>query len=271
MRIISRRPSLASPETKVLGDFRIIREVGRGGMGTLYEVEQISLGRHMALKVLPFASILDPRHLQRFQNEARAAASLRHPHIVSVHSVGCERGVHYYAMEFIDGKTLAQLIADLSGALEPRGLAASAARSASSGETVGPVEGGPANRDGDPSPATAETTRIIPAPVATESTGHTSEFFHTAAKLGIQAAEALDHAHQMGIIHRDIKPSNLLVDVRGNLLITDFGLAVTQHDPVLTHTGDLLGTLRYMSPEQVRGNREVVDGRPYLLPRHHTL
>ncbi len=71
----------------------------------------------------------------------------------------------------------------------------------------------------------------------------------------------MDHAHQMGIIHRDIKPSNLLVDVRGNLLITDFGLAVTQHDPVLTHTGDLLGTLRYMSPEQVRGNREVVDGR----------
>src|SRR5215468_4575346 len=95
----------------VLGDYRIIREIGRGGMGVVYEAEQLSLSRRVALKVLPFAPILDPRHLQRFQNEARAAASLHHPHIVPVYGVGSERGVHYYAMQFIDGLTLAQFLA----------------------------------------------------------------------------------------------------------------------------------------------------------------
>jgi hypothetical protein len=93
-----------------LGDFRLLREVGRGGMGVVYEAEQISLRRRVALKVLPFAATMDPRHLQRFQNEARAAASLEHPHIVPVYGVGCERGVHFYAMKFIDGQTLAALI-----------------------------------------------------------------------------------------------------------------------------------------------------------------
>jgi serine/threonine-protein kinase len=96
----------------VLGDFRIVREIGRGGMGVVYEAEQISLGRRVALKVLPCAATMDPRHLQRFENEARAAASLEHPHIVPVYGVGCERGVHYYAMKFIDGRTLAAVIAE---------------------------------------------------------------------------------------------------------------------------------------------------------------
>jgi serine/threonine protein kinase len=94
-----------------LGDFRLIREVGRGGMGIVYEAEQISLNRRVALKVLPYAATMDPKQLQRFKNESRAAASLRHEHIVHVYGVGCERGVHYYAMEFIDGLTLAQIIA----------------------------------------------------------------------------------------------------------------------------------------------------------------
>src|SRR5262245_6412214 len=93
--------------TGVLGDYRIVRKVGRGGMGVVYEAEQVSLGRRVALKVLPFAATMDPKHLQRFKNEARAAASLHHEHIVPVYGVGCERGVHYYAMQFIDGTTLA--------------------------------------------------------------------------------------------------------------------------------------------------------------------
>src|SRR4029077_15335013 len=96
-----------------LGDYRIVREVGRGGMGIVYEAEQISLGRRVALKMLPYAATMDPKHLQRFRNEAKAAASLRHEHIVHVYGVGCERGIHYYAMEFIEGQTLAQLIHDL--------------------------------------------------------------------------------------------------------------------------------------------------------------
>jgi serine/threonine protein kinase len=98
-----------------LGDFRILREVGRGGMGVVYEAEQISLGRRVALKVLPFASTLDAKQLQRFKNEAQAAAGLHHTNIVPVFATGCERGVHYYAMQFIEGQTLAQVIADLRG------------------------------------------------------------------------------------------------------------------------------------------------------------
>jgi hypothetical protein len=95
-----------------LGDFLIRREIGRGGMGIVYEAEQISLGRRVALKVLPFAAALDAKQLQRFKNEAQAAAQLHHPHMVPVYAVGCERGVHYYAMQFIEGNSLAHVIAD---------------------------------------------------------------------------------------------------------------------------------------------------------------
>src|SRR5436305_1897371 len=96
-----------------LGDFRLVREVGRGGMGVVYEAVQISLGRRVALKVLPFAAALDAKQLRRFQNEAQAAAHLQHPHIVPVYAVGCERGVHYYAMQFVDGQPLSALIDEL--------------------------------------------------------------------------------------------------------------------------------------------------------------
>ena len=99
--------------TGQLGDFRILREIGRGGMGVVYEAEQISIGRHVALKVLPFAAMLDKQQLNRFKNEARAAGTLDHPNIVSVFSVGTERGVHYYAMQLIEGQSLAELIAEL--------------------------------------------------------------------------------------------------------------------------------------------------------------
>jgi hypothetical protein len=103
----------STPPGGTLGDFRILREVGRGGMGIVYEAEQISLARCVALKVLPFAATMDPRQLQRFQNEVRAAASLKHPHIVPVYAVGCQRGVHYYAMQFIDGYSLEAVIRQL--------------------------------------------------------------------------------------------------------------------------------------------------------------
>ena len=120
-------PPLVGPTTNagdnqelgVLGDFRLLREVGRGGMGIVYEAQQISLKRRVALKVLPFAATLDAKRLQRFQNEAQAAAHLEHPHIVSVHSVGTDRGVHYYAMQFIDGQTLADIIDDLRRVARP--------------------------------------------------------------------------------------------------------------------------------------------------------
>src|SRR5262245_36207323 len=105
-------PSAAQSATGLgeLGDFRLLREVGRGGMGVVYEAQQISLGRRVALKVLPFAATMDSRQRQRFHNEARAAAILHHPHIVPVHAVGVERGVHFDAMQFIDGQSLEAVI-----------------------------------------------------------------------------------------------------------------------------------------------------------------
>ncbi len=226
------------PAAERLGDFRILREVGRGGMGVVYEAEQVSLGRRVALKVLPFAALLDEKQSQRFKNEARAAALLQHPHIVPVYGVGCERGVHYYAMQFIDGRTLADVIDGLRSHREPD------------------AAGGAAGADA-PTAVAADTR---PIPLLTGATGAPG-FLRAAARLGVQAAEALEHAHQLGVVHRDVKPANLLVDGRGNLWVTDFGLAQVRNHAGLTMTGDLLGTVRYMSPEQARGKRAVLDQR----------
>jgi Flp pilus assembly protein TadD len=214
-------------------------------MGVVYEAEQISLGRRVALKVLPFAATLDPRQLQRFRNEARAAASLDHPHIVHVHAVGCERAVHFYAMQFIEGRTLAALIADLRRRGGPPANDA-------------PREGTP-HVPGPPAPPAAETA--VRAAVSTLRAPRDRDHFRRVAELGAQAAQALDHAHALGIVHRDVKPANLMVDGRGGLWVTDFGLAHIQSDTRLTATGDLVGTLRYMSPEQALSRRVVVDHR----------
>jgi serine/threonine protein kinase len=219
----------AVPVSGVLGDYRIIREVGRGGMGVVYEAEQISLGRRVALKVLPLAATLDPRQLQRFHNEARGMASLHHEHIVPVYAVGQERGVHYYAMQFIDGPTIAEVITQQRG-------------------PVTGVEG-----------AAAETAPMAAQPTGTTRRGGAE--YRRAAELVAVAAEALDYAHQMGVVHRDVKPANLMLDGRGTVWVTDFGLAQLRTGPGLTMTGDLVGTLRYMSPEQALAKHGLVDHR----------
>ncbi len=226
-----------------LGDYRILREVGRGGMGVVYEAQQLSLGRRVALKVLPFAAALDAKQLQRFKNEAQAAAHLHHSSIVPVYAVGCERGVYYYAMQFIDGQTLAGMISEQR---QFSGLEPPATRGADDPLATGPY----------PPPA-AETAAVL----STERSTRSAAFVRTAAQLGVQAALALEHSHQLGVVHRDIKPGNLLVDGRGNLWVTDFGLAHCQSQAGLTMTGDLVGTLRYMSPEQALAKRVVVDHR----------
>ena len=235
----------ANRGTTALGDFRLVREIGKGGMGVVYEAEQLSLHRRVALKVLPFAAALDSRQLQRFKNEAQAAACLHHAHIVPVYSVGCERGVHFFAMQFIDGQSLAEAIAQL--------------RRVSAGDSA-PAEAVTRNgqhRDAD-GLARADLT---PSPRSTPRSARGTEFFRRIAGLGMQAAEALDHAHQQGVIHRDIKPSNLLLDATGHLWVADFGLALCHGGTEMTATGGTVGTLRYMSPEQALAKRALVDHR----------
>ncbi len=268
------------PRYRAIGDFRLIRQVGRGGMGIVYEAEQISLHRRVALKILPFAAVLDPRHLQRFKNEAQAAAALHHPHIVPVHSVGTDRGVHYYAMQYVDGQNLANVLrqmrlSQVEGAIaeipentrhvshesdDGQSFACDLVLDYQAGnqELLSGEQSPP-----DSLPATANSLHDT-QPVqhySTASLHDRREKYRTIAKLGIQAAEALDYAHEHGIVHRDIKPSNLLIDAEGDLWITDFGLAQIEAGGSLTLTGDCVGTLQYMSPEQALGHRGVVDHR----------
>jgi tRNA A-37 threonylcarbamoyl transferase component Bud32 len=199
-----------------LGDFRLLREVGRGGMGVVYEAEQVSLKRRVALKVLRFGAVADEVAMARFQREAETVARLHHTNIVPIFAVGSANGVRYYAMQFIEGRDLADRV--------------KAARAA--GEVIPGGE---------------------------------------IAGWGLQAAEALAHAHQRGVIHRDIKPSNLICDQEGRIWLTDFGLARRMDDAALSVVGALLGTPRYMSPEQARAAARPVDHRTDLYSLGATL
>jgi eukaryotic-like serine/threonine-protein kinase len=249
-------PNAPSPAIGEIGDFRLLREVGRGGMGVVYEAEQISLRRRVALKVLPFAAAIDPRRLQRFKTEALTAAHVQNERIVPVHAVGCDRGVHYYAMQFIDGQSLAALIGDLRRLRDELGSRLCPDdreqndRAVVADRPMGPAESGPAS----------ESTRAATT-ISRERSSDRRRYFDRAAGLGRQAALALEHAHQAGIVHRDVKPGNLLLDLRGQVWVTDFGLAQVTGDAGLTITGELLGTLRYASPEQVLARRGIVDHR----------
>jgi serine/threonine protein kinase/Flp pilus assembly protein TadD len=252
-------------------------------MGVVYEAVQISLGRRVALKVLPFAAALDTRQLRRFKNEAQAAAHLHHQNIVPVFGVGSDRGVHYFAMQYIEGQTLAATIDEL------RKQAAMERAGQKDGLSIGPatvmlIGKEPVSPEWPAEPTatwTPEAEAQRPpqahirtrsrAGISTERANQWPAYFRTVAQLSLQAAEGLEHAHQLGVIHRDIKPANLIVDVRGNLWITDFGLAHIRGDSKLTMTGDLLGTLRYMSPEQALGKRRLVDHRADIYSLGATL
>jgi len=181
---------------RTLGDYRLNREIGRGGMGIVFEAEQVSLGRKVAVKILPPLSNLDQRHIDRFIAESRAAAKLRHSHIVPVYGVGCVDSVYFYSMPLIESKKLA-------GPLSHRRVAVIASR----------------------------------------------------------VASALHHAHENGIVHRDIKPSNLLLDEQDKIWVADFGLARSHLTGSITASGAVVGTMRYMSPEQALGDTELVDRR----------
>lgn len=195
-----------------LGDFKIVREIGRGGMGIVYEAEQISLSRRVALKVQRYP-ISDPETLERFQREAETAANLHHTNIVPIHAIGRHDDVHFFAMQLVEGKSLAAVIE----------------------EAAYPID------------------------------------WRDAAEWGLQACDALIHAHQRQVIHRDVKPSNLILDADGRIWLTDFGLAKRQGDAALSITGVILGTPRYMSPEQAQSVRCPLDHRTDIYSLGATL
>ena len=183
--------SAGGPTLQELGDYRILREIGRGGMGVVYEAEQVlGLGRHVALKVLPAHSLLDPQRLQRFEREAKAAARLHHTNIVPIYGVGEQAGLHYFVMQFIAGQSLEQVLHALRQQQTSSGL---------------------------PGPSRA---------AGLNGTGQA--YYQDVARLGLQAAEALDYAARQGVLHRDIKPANLMLDEAGQVWVA--GLRSGQTD-----------------------------------------
>lgn len=339
------QPALGAARLDHLGDYRIIREVGRGGMGIVYEAEQVSLGRHVAVKVLPKELLQNPKHRSRFQREAKAAAKLHHTNIVPVFGVGEEDGLGYYVMQFIQGLALDEVLEELrrmnplrgssGGTIElgrPRARrrdvsASDVARSLIDGsfrpvaeeapggskaqrlldETMahqpqvaqpgsklaGAADGGTnvAFRSAEGRPfaerkATLDSESAVaarlsdafsaskPTDVLSGSSSGTHKrdrkltYCQSVAQIGVQVAEALHYAHGQGVLHRDIKPSNLLLDLRGTVWVTDFGLAKLDDDRGLTQTGDILGTLRYLAPETLK---EQADARSEIYSLGLTL
>lgn len=293
------------------GDFRILREIGRGGMGVVYEAEQISLGRHVAVKVLMAPHLADDGQKTRFEREARAAARLHHTNIVPVFGVGEHEGLPYYVMQFIQGLGLDEVLEELrrlrsergsAGVLNSGGELRISARRAltqhvartlrqgsceitieqfdecrAAGDATEPASQIPGLLDAAPEPAAG-----VSAPVSTQ-TGRLSDSFslataedagparsacsqplpanqrtywHSVARMGVQVAGALAYAHEQGILHRDIKPANLLLDLRGTVWVSDFGLARANDQPHLTRTEGIVGTLRYMAPEAFEGKTD---------------
>lgn len=242
------QPGACSPEGSLesdldtpdqIGDYRIIGEIGRGGMGVVYEAEQESLGRRVALKVLPSSRHSRENSRLRFQQEARAAAKMHHTNIVPVFEVGQEGEHAFYAMQLILGQSLDHIIEEL--------------RRSGSGTKLNKLGQPPS--DQPVSSSGSQTTSLLHDALSESSNSKRRQFYRSVAKIGLQAADALAYAHARGVIHRDIKPSNLLLDAEGVIWVTDFGLAKIEeiHDQGLTQTGDFLGTLRYMPPERFQG------------------
>ncbi len=200
-----------------LGDYTLHRQIGRGGMGVVYEAWENSMDRRVALKVLPPGVAADERALQRFVREAKTAGQLNHQNVVSVYGMGLKEQTPYYSMEYVEGETLVQIISRI--------------------------------KEGEPESETAFGKR------------DDIRYFANLAETFAAAADGLQHAHSKGVIHRDIKPSNLILDSNGHLRILDFGLARLEGQESLTISGDFLGTVLYMSPEQAMAKRIRIDHR----------
>ncbi|HNQ87978.1 MAG TPA: protein kinase [Verrucomicrobiota bacterium] len=235
------RATLGPARLERLGDFRIIREIGRGGMSVVFEAEQESLGRRVAVKVLPRQVLLDEKHLKRFEREARIAANLHHTNIVEVFGVGEQEGFHYYVMQYIEGVGLDAIVPALLKAVRKQD-----GQHAPSSQPR--VAGSPA----DHASVAAITQQLLgEEDLRTGRLGPT--YWRSVARIGLQAAEALTYAHSQGVLHRDIKPANLLLGAQGTVWLTDFGLAKAAQSDDVSLSKDVVGTLRYMAPEQFQG------------------
>ncbi|MBI5432553.1 MAG: SUMF1/EgtB/PvdO family nonheme iron enzyme [Planctomycetes bacterium] len=205
-----------------IGDYELIRELGHGSMGVVYLARQLSLDRRVAVKLLQPLSLFSVHQVERFRREAKSAARLNHPGLVQVPAVGEERGLRFFVMEYVPGRTLHEELESLrkrhTGGAPP-----------ASGDQLG-------TRDGRP-------------------------YVEQAATIAALLADALEHAHQHGVIHRDVKPHNVLMTEDGSPMLADFGLAKDIVDQSLSREGDIAGTPSYMSPEQARADRERIDKR----------
>src|SRR5262245_13495738 len=211
-------------------------------MGVVYEATQTTLNRRVALKVLGPGLGLTPRAVDRFGREAAAAARLHHTNIVTVYATGEESGLHFYAMELIDGPSLDAVI-----------------RQMRNGQAGGPRTDRPAAL-ATTGPYVPSDSSLLPEGLGS-ATGSSAGRFDRAAAMIADVADALHHAHQQGVTHRDLKPSNLLLSAEGRLSVTDFGLARMLELPGMTVTGEFVGTPAYMSPEQITAGRVPVDHR----------
>ena len=281
-----------APNPNQLGDYRILRLIGQGGMGVVYEARRESLSAHVALKVLHSRFRADGSFVRRFRNEARAAARLHHTNIVPVFDFGEHDGILYYVMQYIPGQGLDRVLADVkllreSGmadgpAADPSArLARSVAQGLLTGQFVNRMPGSSQSRlptepdsaagfaitDVTITPATGppEPSSMVSALGGSGPGAGPSRYHREIARIGAQVADALAHAHSLGILHRDIKPPNLLLDARGSGWVTDFGLAKCEDaEAALTDPGDVLGTLRYMAPERLSGHSDR-SGDTYAL------
>jgi serine/threonine protein kinase len=346
---------------EILGDYRILQEVGQGGMGIVYEAEQISLGRHVALKILPFQLARNPRAVERFQREARAVAKLQHPHIVPVIDCGEEDSVFFYAMQFVHGLPVSDVLDEVRKLQGTRAIDLARWAGQTTDLAISLLEAGADGKadttadestsgdfqpfSSDDCPGTNREARVreiiddcllrsergepivdeqiigrhpdlqsdledelrmlrliqasrLPSLVedltALETKWHSSEeedskaerdcghvssvsdefrissvitltgeqdltsagrqrhYFRSVVRLCLDVAGALAYAHEQGVVHRDIKPSNLMLDTRGRVWVTDFGLAKLEGAGCTSSKG-FVGTLRYTSPEQIHG------------------
>ena len=247
---------------KLLGDFQILRELGRGGMGVVYEAKQKSLNRVVALKVLSTGLGLSTKAIMRFKREAEAAAKLHHTNIVPIYSTHEENRTPYYAMELINGPSLDQVIRmyrQEAGEVMPGSLASTHDfHSEPSSEEIPEWVAGTI---GLGKPETESAAASSPSNVSSSSSLTGGAYYDNVARMMAEVADALAHAHDQGVIHRDIKPSNLLLSADGRLSVNDFGLARMLEQPGMTISGELMGSPMYMSPEQIAAGRLPLDHR----------